>query len=203
MWRGSVTNRLHELALLVNDAQTLAAAAGRRLHHHRIADVGGDFLGVFGVLDLADIAGNGADLRGHGELLGLDLIAHSSDGLDVRADKGDADLRERFRERLPFRQEAITRMHGLRARVAAGLHDAVDDEIGLCRGRRSNMDGLIGHLDVQSVLVGIGIDGNRLDAHLAGRLYDAAGDLAAIGNQYLLEQCLPRPAIDWPDETRF
>jgi hypothetical protein len=42
-------------------------------------------------------------------------------------------------------------------------------------------------IDVQRILVGFGIDGNGLDAHLAGGLDDAAGDFAAVGNQNLLE----------------
>ena len=37
------------------------------------------------------------------------------------------------------------------------------------------------------IAVGIGVHGHRLDAHLAGRLDDAAGDLAAVGDQDLVE----------------
>ena len=45
--------------------------------------------------------------------------------------------------------------------------------------------GLVGQLDVQRVLVGLGIDGDGRDAHLAGGLDDAAGDFAAVGDQDL------------------
>ena len=45
----------------------------------------------------------------------------------------------------------------------------------------------VGHLDVQGVPVGLGIDGDRLDAHPARGLDDPAGDFAAIGNQDTLE----------------
>ena len=82
-------------------------------------------------------------------------------------------------------------MHGFRAGVAAGLHDAVDHEIGLRRGRRADMDGLVRHLDVERVAVGIGIDGDGLDAHAPRRLDDAAGDFAAIGDQNFLEHAFP------------
>jgi hypothetical protein len=40
---------------------------------------------------------------------------------------------------------------------------------------------------VQLVLVGLGIDGDRLDAELAARVDDAEGDLAAVGDQDLLK----------------
>ena len=47
--------------------------------------------------------------------------------------------------------------------------------------------GGIGHLHMQGVLVGLGIDGDRLDPHFARGLDDPAGDLAAIGDQDALE----------------
>ncbi len=78
-------------------------------------------------------------------------------------------------------------MHGLGAGLAAGLDDLVDEQIGLGGRRRADGDGLVRHLDVQGVAVGFRIDGDRLDAELARRLDDAAGDLAAVGDQDLLE----------------
>ena len=61
------------------------------------------------------------------------------------------------------------------------------DEIALRGGRRPDMHRLVGHLDMHGVAVGVRIDRDRSDAHLARRLDDAAGDLAAIGDQDLLE----------------
>ena len=59
------------------------------------------------------------------------------------------------------------------------------------------MHRLVRHLDMQRVRVGVGIDGDGRDAHLAGGLDDAAGDLAAIGDQDLLEHGLsPGPALN-------
>ena len=52
---------------------------------------------------------------------------------------------------------------------------------------------LIGHLDVQPVAVGLGIDRHRLDAELPRRLDDAAGDLAAVGDEDLVEHELQPP----------
>ncbi len=49
------------------------------------------------------------------------------------------------------------------------------------------MHRLVGHLHMQRIAVGIGIDRHRLDAHLAGGLDDPAGDLATVGDQDLLE----------------
>ncbi len=54
-------------------------------------------------------------------------------------------------------------MHGLGPGVAACLHDAVDDEIGLGGRCGPDIDGLVRHLDVQRVAVGVGIDRDGLD----------------------------------------
>src|SRR5439155_14608209 len=37
------------------------------------------------------------------------------------------------------------------------------------------------------VLVGVGVDGDRLDAHLLRGLYDTTGDFAAVGDQDFFE----------------
>jgi hypothetical protein len=59
------------------------------------------------------------------------------------------------------------------------------------------VDGLIGHAHMQRLAVGIGIDGNRGDAHLARRLYDATGNLATIGDQDFGEHAdvIPRSTV--------
>ncbi|ENN85754.1 hypothetical protein RHSP_36426 [Rhizobium freirei PRF 81] len=52
------------------------------------------------------------------------------------------------------------------------------------------MNGLIGHFNMQSIPVGIGVDGDRQDTHAARSLDHAAGDLAAIGDQNFLEHAI-------------
>ena len=54
-------------------------------------------------------------------------------------------------------------------------------------GGRADADGFIGQIDEQGVLVGFGINGDGLDAHLAGGLDDAAGDFAAVCDQNFIE----------------
>ena len=49
------------------------------------------------------------------------------------------------------------------------------------------MNGLVGAMHVLRVRVGIGIDRNGLDAERSGGPLDAAGNLAAVCNQYLAE----------------
>ena len=177
----------------MGDAHALAAAAGRRLDHHGIADLVGDLGGVLGALDHAEIAGHGRDLGGVGEFLRFDLVAHRLDGVGVGADEDDAGGFERLRKGGALGEEAVAGMHGLGARSSAGVDDLVDDEIGF--GGRGGADEhrLVGHLDMQRVLVGVGIDGDGLDPQPPGGLDHPAGDFAAIGDQDLVEHGLPRP----------
>ena len=94
---------------------------------------------------------------------------------------------QRDGERFALRQEAVARVHGLGAGLLAGVDDLVDQQIGLGGGRRADVHGLVGHFHVQRVPIGIGIDGDGLDAHLARSLDDAAGDLATVGDQNFFE----------------
>jgi hypothetical protein len=162
-------------------------AAGRGLDHDGVADLVGDPHRFPRVGDLAEVAGHGRDLGLGGRLLALDLVAHGGDGARVGSDEDDARFLERDGEGLALGQEAVARVHGLRAGLTAGIDDLVDQQIRLRGRRRADGDGLLGHLHVQAVPVGVGVDGDGLDAELARALDDAAGDLAAVGDQDLLE----------------
>ena len=117
----------------------------------------------------------------------FDLVAHGGDGARIGADEDDAGFGQRLREGLALGQEAVAGMDGLGTGGFAGLDDLLDDEVGLGGRRRADMDGLVGHLHMQGVPVGIGIDGHRLDAHAPGGLDDPARDLAPVRNQDLVE----------------
>ena len=178
---------LGDLARGIGDAHALAAAAGGGLDHHRIADLVGDGHRLLRPLDHPEIARDGRNLGGGRGLLRLDLVAHGGDGARIGADEDDAGFGQRLRESLALGQEAVAGMDGLGTGGFAGLDDLLDDEVGLGGRRRADMDGLVGHLHVQGVPVGIGIDGHRLDAHAPGGLDDPARDLAPVRNQDLVE----------------
>ncbi len=90
-------------------------------------------------------------------------------------------------KRLALGKEAVARMHGLGAGLLAGVDDLVDHQVGLGRRRRSDVHRFVRHVDVQRIAIGIGIDGDGLDAHFARSLDDAAGDLATVGDQNFFE----------------
>ncbi len=185
-----------DLSRRMGDAHALAAAAGRGLDHHGIADLVGNGHRMLGALDDAEEARNGRNLGSGRCLLRLDLVAHRRDGAGIGADEDDAVILERLGEGLALGQETVAGMHGLRARLLAGVDDLVDQEVGLGGGCCADMHGLIGHFDMQSVAIRIGIDGDRLDTHAPRRLDDTAGDLAAVRDQDLREHARPLPASD-------
>jgi hypothetical protein len=165
----------------------LAAAAGRGLHHHRIADFAGDAHRVLGVVDFTDEAGDNRHAGGLCQLLRFDLVAHRCDGLGRRADERDIFLGERAGEPFAFGQEAVARMHRLRAGLQARLHDGIAEQIRFGRRRRPEAHGFIGHFDMQRGRIGVGINRDGLDAHFARGLDDAAGDFTTVGDEDLVE----------------
>ena len=175
----------------VGDPHALAAAAGRGLDHDRIADLVGDLGRPLRRFDHAKIARHSRDLGGIGEFLRFNLVAHRLDGPGVGTDEDDLRRGERMGERRALGEKPVARMDRLGAGRLAGVNDLVDHEIGLSRGGRADGDRLIGHFDMKRVLVGFRIDGDGLDAHAARRLDDAAGDLAAVGDEDLLEHRRP------------
>ena len=78
-------------------------------------------------------------------------------------------------------------MNRLGAAHARRLDDVFRHKIALVDRRCADADRLVGHFDMQRTGVGIGIDGNGRDAHAPRGADDAAGDLAAIGDQDFLE----------------
>ena len=180
---------LARLLIVPRDAHALAAAAGAGLDHHRIADLVRDRDRLFGIGDQTHVAGNRRNTSLLRQFLRGDLVAHRLDGRRGRSDKDHALGLKRGGEIHPFGQEAIARMHSLGAGLADGVHDLVDHDIGLVGGRWPDMHGLVGHLDMQRVTVGVGIDSDGLNTHLLGGLDDAAGDLAPVGDQDFLEHC--------------
>ena len=64
-----------------------------------------------------------------------------------------------------------------------GGDDFLADQVGFTRRRRPDMHGFVGLAHMQRPGVGVRIDRNGPDAHLARGADDAAGDLAAIGDE--------------------
>src|SRR5678816_4614234 len=78
-------------------------------------------------------------------------------------------------------------MNRIDVEYLSGADDGGNVEITL-RGRRwSNARGFVGEANVQRIAIDVAVHGDRLDAHLFTGPDDTTGNLAAIGDQDLLE----------------
>ncbi len=148
----------------LDDVHALAAAAGGGLDQQREADAGR------GLDQLRVRHARLGDARDHGDavagdvVLGADLVAHDVEGFDAGADERDPGLLQGAGEVDVLAQEAVARVHGLGAGVAAGLDDGLDLQVALGRGGGADPHGDVGFAHVPGAGVGVGVDGDRTDA---------------------------------------
>ncbi len=86
-----------------------------------------------------------------------------------------------------LRQEAVTRMDGVRPGDFRRRNNAGHVQIALGTARRPNAHRLIGKADVEGIAVGLGIDGDRADTQLFAGTNHPQGDFTTIGDQDFLE----------------
>ena len=160
-----------------------AAAARDRLHHHRVADPrrGGDER--FVALVRVHVAGQHRHARALRERLRLRLVAERCQHLGVRADeahpRGDDGPREGWR----LREEAVPGMNEIRFGLARRGDHALDVEIRLGRGWRTDAQRDIGLARERLVLIRVGIHRDGPHVHAPRRAKDAARDLPAVRDQ--------------------
>ena len=172
-----------EILALLDQAHALAAATGRRLDQHRVADAVGRHVQYARGLVVAVIARRQWNPGIAHQLLGFRLRAHGADRRGRRADEGDAVGSQRLGEVGILGEEAVAGVHRLRTGAQARLDDLVGDQIGFTRRSRAEQHRLVGQADMAGVGVGVRIDSDGAHAHAAGGLDDAAGDFSAVGNK--------------------
>ena len=111
------------------------------------------------------------------------LVAHHLDRLGGGTDEREARVRDRAREVRALGQEPVAGVDHRRLRARGRLQDRADRQVGVGGERRADPVGLVGHLDVQRVAVGVAVDGDRGVAELSDRADDADRDLAAVRDQ--------------------
>src|SRR3546814_1817887 len=104
-------------------------------------------------------------------------------------------------------------MDGVRAGDGGGGEDGGDVEVAVLARRRPDADRFVGEAHVHGIGVGGGVHRHRLDPHLAAGAVDAERDLAAVGNEDLVEhRCRAAYSITssgspystgWPSVTKI
>jgi hypothetical protein len=113
----------------------------------------------------------------------------SADHLGRRTDEADAAPGADGRQIGVFGEKAVARMQGITARSGRQVDQRVRVQIAQDRVL-ANVIGLVGLFDVERMTVGVGVDGDRLDAQFGAGAHDADSDLAPVGDQYFLEHGL-------------
>src|SRR5690606_17109658 len=173
--------------VVAGDLHAAPAAAGGGLDDHRIADLIGEFDRLRRRPDLARRSRNHGNAELNRRLLGGDLVAHERDVVSGGADEGDLVLGEDLREAGVFGEEAVARMHGVGAGDLAGSHDRGDVEVAVLGGVGTDADALVGQPHMHGIGIGGRVHGDGLDAELLARAQDAQRDLAAVGDEDLVE----------------
>ncbi len=172
-----------EIRHVFRDADTAATTTGGRLNHHREADLFYDGASRLEIVDAPLGTRYGRNAGALGDLAGLDLVSEKADGTGLRADEDQTCIFHGLGEGGIFGEETVTRMDRVDACFLRRLQDGFDVEVGLGRGRRPDLDRLVGELDGEHVAVGGGMDLHGPYAERLGGADDPHRDLAPIGNE--------------------
>ncbi len=186
-----LTHRLFErgaqLVLRVDAAHPATAATRDRLREDRETDLVG--LGDEGL----DVARRRCGLQhrhtgGDRVLLGSDLVAGHLEHVLRRPDEGDACLDRRLRELGILREETVTGVDRVGARLLRDADDLGHVEVRPNRmPRLADLVGLVRLQAVQRIAILERVHRDRLGSELDGRTKRPDGDLPAIGYQDLRE----------------
>jgi len=171
---------------------SLAAAAGHGLDHERITDAA-RCSGELGVVQLVPErrvrARNDRHARGPGRGASRGLAAHESDGTRARADEGQAGVLTRGGKPAVLGEEPVAGVHGIGTRRCGGVNQRGGAEITVARRAGADAHGLVGHADVARGTIAVGEDRHRREAEVAAGADNPHRDLAAVGDQDLLQGC--------------
>ena len=182
----------------VDPAHPLAAAAGRGLDQHRIADFSGPLGQPVRILIVAVITRHNRHFRHLHQRLGGAFRSHRPDRIGRWTDEFYPCRRAGLGKAGILRKKAVTGMDRLRARLLRRLDDPIADQIALRRRRRPDPDRFVRLQYMLRAGIGIRIDRHGAHPHPARRADHPAGDLSAVGDQDSVEHAAgavsPRPA---------
>ena len=93
-------------------------------------------------------------------------------------------------------------MDGIDAQLVADGNNFIAPQVAVLRGRGPHAHCLVGVAHVRGQAVGLGVDGDRGQAHFAGRAQHAQGDFAAVGDQELGNLLHGKSKTEYPDVLR-
>ena len=156
--------RVLEVLDALRHADALAAAAGGRLEHDRIADALSLGDGFVKIAQRTVRAERDRNACGDRVALCLGFVAHQADGCRSRADKRQTGLRDALGKIRILGQEAEARMNGLTAGSQRRRNDIIHIQVAVRRTGRTDADRFVRDLRVQRFAVSLGVNGHRDNA---------------------------------------
>ena len=201
--------RVRQVGLGAGHLHAASAAAGCRLDDDRVADLAADALRRVVIGDAALGSRHAGDAQRLGGPLGFDLVAHGADMLGLGADEGDVVILQDLGEAGVLGEKAVAGMDGIGAGDLAGGEQRRNVKIAVARRRRPDADALVGEAHMHGVGIRRGMDRHGGDAEFLGGAQHAERDLAAIGDQDLVEHALDHSitisgcpySTGWPSST--
>ncbi len=174
---------------LVDHAHAAAAAAGRRLDDHRIADLFGHRQAPLPASSSTpgDPGSTGTPIsRMKARARSLTPIRRITSGRGPMNLMPEAS--QTSREAGVLAQEAVAGVDGIDVGDFGGADDGGHVQIAARALGRADADGLVGEAHVGAVAVGLGIDGDGLDSQFLAGADDANGNFAPVGDEDLLKR---------------
>ena len=171
-----------EFILRSGHAHPFAAAAGRGLDHHRVADLFCQGDTRLRVVYRLFCSGNYRNACLHHCLAGMGFISHLIDHVRVRSDECDPVLLTSADEFTVFRKESISGMDGVRSHIPGRLYDTVHIQITVFRRSLSDTDPLVGKLHMKAFRILFGIYRHAADPHITACTDNTNGNFSPVGN---------------------
>ena len=173
---------------IIDDPHAAAAAAGNRLDHDGAA-LTLRFKEGSCLLQAARAAGalDDGNPAVFCQRLGLRLVAEQVERIRRRADEDDAFLDTAPGQRGVLAEEAVTGMNGVASGRLGGSDHRLDVEIGP-RAAAGDFVGRVCGADMHRLRIVGGMDRDGGEPGIARRARDTDGDLAAVGDQKLVER---------------
>ena len=175
--------QLGDLLEGAGDLQATTATAVGRLDGDRQAELLGERDDLVGAVDRVGGAGHERGLGRQRDVPGLDLVAEAVDGLGAGADPDQAGVDDLLGEPAVLGEEPVARVDRIGAGLVCDLDQLVLQQVGVTRRGPAEGVRLVGDLDVECVAVGLGVDGDGLDAVVRAGAGDAYRDLTPVGDE--------------------
>ena len=191
-----------ELGPVVGDAKPPTTAPGGRLDQDgKTYSLERVTRGAFGV-DASGASRRDGNPGVRGRLPGGNLVPHPPDGCARGADECQTRSLDRFREVRVLGEESVPWVDRVHPGLPRRDKDCLDVQVGLRRGRRSDLHRAVGETDRERVRIGLAVDHGRAHPELAGRTEDPDRDLSAVGDKQISDTHAGRRPRYSPIATR-